>query len=412
MTEPAPGIFRYRGRRRGEIVAGRLEALSPEEVANALSGIGVTPIAIAPLRERDDVLLALRHRLRRPRVSLEDLVIFARQMHTMVRAGIPIVQALRGVSQVSHSESLQRALETVVQSVEEGQGLTASLRQHPHVFPRLFVSTLRTGEETGRLEQTFAQLASHLEADRETRRRIRAATRYPIFVLAAIAVALVILNVFALPVFTEVFSEFGAELPWATRLLIGTSELTLAHWPHLLALVVAAAVGLRLWLGTPRGRLAWDHLKLRLPVLGSILEKATLSRFARTFALCLRSGIPLVQAIDLATAVAENEHVSARLQRIRGQLQRGESLARTAEASGLFTPLVLQMFSVGEATGALDDLLYQVAEYYDRDVDYELGRIAQSLEPILLLAVGVLVLLLALGVYLPMWDLARAARGG
>jgi MSHA biogenesis protein MshG len=147
-------------------------------------------------------------------------------------------------------------------------------------------------------------------------------------------------------------------------------------------------------------------------VLGSILEKATLSRFARTFALCLRSGIPLVHAIDLATAVAENEHVSARLQRIPGQLQRGESLARTAEASGLFTPLVLQMFSVGEATGALDDLLYQVAEYYDRDVDYELGRIAQSLEPILLLGVGVLVLLLALGVYLPMWDLARAARGG
>lgn len=412
MTESGAGLFRYRGRRRGEPVAGQIEASSPEAVANELAEIGVTPIEIVPLWERDDALLVFRRWLRRSRVSPDDLVMFARQMYTMVRAGIPIVQALRGIAQVSHSESLELALEEVLQSIEEGQGLTAALQQHPHVFPRLFVSSLRMGEETGRLEETFAQLANHLEADRETRRRIRAATRYPMLVVAAMAVALVILNVFALPVFAEIFDEFGAELPWATKLLIGSSDFTMAYWPYLIVLALAATVGLRSWLGTPRGRLAWDRSKLRLPVLGSILEKATMSRFARTFALCLRSGIPVVQAMDVAAGVTENDHVSGQLQEVRAQLERGDSLSRTAEASGLFTPLVLQMLTVGEATGALDDLLYEVAEFYERDVDYELKRIAESLEPILLLGVGLLVLVLALGVYLPMWDLARAARGG
>jgi MSHA biogenesis protein MshG len=412
MTAAGAGLFRYRGRRLGEPVAGQLEAPSPETVANELLALGITPIEIVALRERDDVFRAFRHRIRSRGVPPDDLIMFTRQMYTMVRAGIPIVSALRGIGQVTHSESLAQAVQEVLLRVEAGQGLTASLQEHPKVFPRLFLSTLRMGEDTGRLEEAFGQLASHLEADRETRRRIRAATRYPTLVVVAIAVALVILNVFALPVFAEVFADFGAELPWATRLLIGTSAFTAAYWPHFLVAVLAVALGARGWLGTPSGRLWWDRFKLRAPVLGSILEKATLSRFARTFSLCLRSGVPLIQAIDIAAGVAENQHVAGRLQGVRAQLERGDSLARTAAASGLFTPLVLQMLAVGEATGALEDLLYEVAEFYERDVDYELKRIAQSIEPILLLGVGLLVLVLALGVYLPMWDLARAAGGG
>jgi MSHA biogenesis protein MshG len=396
----------------GEPVAGQLEAASPEAVANELLGLGITPIEIVAHREREDVLAALRRGFRSRRASADDLVMFTRQMYTMVRAGIPIASALRGIGQVTHSEALAEAVEEVVQRVEAGQGLTAALQEHPKVFPRLFLNTLRMGEESGRLEEAFGQLANHLEADRETRRRIRAATRYPTLVVVAIAVALVMLNIFALPVFAEVFSEFGADLPWATRLLIGTSEFSAAYWPYFLVVAVALVIGVRAWLGTPRGRLAWDRRKLRLPVLGSILEKATLSRFARTFSLCLRSGVPLIQAIDIAAGVAENDHVAERLKGVRDQLERGDSLARTAAASGLFTPLVLQMLAVGEATGALDDLLYEVAEFYERDVDYELKRISQSIEPLLLLGIGILVLVLALGVYLPMWDLARAARGG
>jgi MSHA biogenesis protein MshG len=412
MTAAGAGLFRYRGRRLGEPVAGQLEAPSPEAVANELMGLGITPIEIVALRERDDVLAAFLGRIQRRAVSSDDLIMFTRQMYTMVRAGIPIVSALRSIGQVTHSEVLAQAVEEVLQRVEAGQGLTASLGEHPKVFPKLFLSTLRMGEDTGRLEEAFGQLASHLEADRETHRRIRSATRYPTLVIVAIAVALFILSVFVLPVFTEIFAEFGSELPWATRLLIGTSEFTSAYWPHLLALALAVALGVRGWLGTPRGRLSWDRFKLRAPVLGSILEKATLSRFARTFSLCLRSGVPLIQAIDIAAGVAENEHVSEQLQGVRSQLEGGDSLSRAAAASRLFTPLVLQMLAVGEATGSLDDLLHEVAQFYERDVDYELKRITQSIEPILLLGVGLLVLVLALGVYLPMWDLARAAHGG
>lgn len=404
--------FEYRGRREGRAVSGQLEAASSEAVAVHLRSVGVIPVEITEVRTSDDALAYLRARLCRRKVDLEVLIIFSRQMYAMIRAGIPIVRAIRAIAGSGDSPALTEALDDVVESVESGRELAASLQRHADIFPSLFISTIRMGEDMGRLEEAFEQLAIYLERERSTRKRLKSATRYPLLVVAAIVVALVVLSVFVLPVFAGVFAEFGAELPWATRLLIGFSELSVKYWPYGLGVALVGAAGSRVLLTTKRGRLRWHQYKLRLPVVGSILEKATLARFGRTFALAQRSGVPLIRGLNLTARVLDNEYMSERIQFVASSIERGETLTRAAAASGLFTPLVLQMMGIGEETGSVDGLLEEVADFYDREVDYELTRLGDAIEPILIVGMGILVLLLALGVYLPMWDLAGAARGG
>jgi len=404
--------FRYRGRRRGEIIAGEFEAVSSEAVAARLAGVGIVPVEIVPVQQGGDAGDFLRAQLRSRGVSLEDLIILTRQLHATERAGLPIIKALRAIGETSHSARLAEALDDVAEGLESGLKLATALQRHPRVFSSLFVSTMQVGEETGNFERAFAQLSVYLELERETRRRIKSATRYPMLVLGAVGVALVILNVFALPVFAEIFAEFGADVPWATRVLIASSDLSQRYWPHACVATLALAIGLRLYVRTESGRLRWDRFKLRVPIVGRILEKAVLARFARTLALSLRSGVSIIHGLTVSARVVENEHVATHLHQLRQSVERGETLARSASASRLFTPLVLRMIEVGEETGALDDMLQQVADFYDDDVDYELKRLGDSIEPILIVGVGIVVLILALGVYLPMWDLAQVSRGG
>jgi len=404
--------FQYKGRRHGELVSGQFEGGSPEAVGIHLSSLGITPLEIAEVRQSDDALAFLRARLWPGKVGLAELIIFSRQMCTMIRAGISIVRGLRAIAEGARSRLLVEALREIADSLESGRELASSFQRHPRVFSNLFVSTIHTGEGTGHLEQAFAQLASYLELERSTRRQLKAAMRYPLVVIATMVVGLGILNLFVLPVFAETFAEFGAQLPWETRLLIRTSDLSVAYW-HLALLALAAVfAGVRTLLRTDRGRLVWHRYRLRLPIVGGIIEKATLARFARTFALALRSGVPLIQALSLAAGVLENDYMAEAILRLRSSVERGDTLTRAATASGMFTPLVLQMVAIGEETGALDDLLQEAADFYDQDVEYELKQVGDAIEPILIVGVGILVLVMALGVYLPLWDLSKVAHGG
>ena len=405
------GVFVYRGRRAGEPVRGRLEAASTDAVANQLASLGIIPVEIEPLRESEDVLAALRARLARRKVGSEDLIVFTRQMHTMSRAGLPILRAIRAIAETTQSTTLVEALGDVVADLESGHDLATAMGRHPEIFSQLFVNTVKMGEQTGRLEEAFAQLAAYLEVDRDTRKRIKSATRYPMVVIGGIGIAIVILNVFALPVFADIFDEFNAALPLPTRILMASSRIMRGYWYLFLGGGLGVFLGLRWWLRTESGRLRWDRRKLRLPVVGSILQRATFARFARTFALSTASGIPLLHALRVSASVVDNAWLEARLLELRDGVERGDSITRVAAASGLFPSLVLQMMSIGEETGSLDELLHEVAVYYEGEVDYALKRLSESIEPILIVCIGALVLLLALGVYLPMWDLAGAARG-
>jgi len=279
------------------------------------------------------------------------------------------------------------------------------------VFNPFYVAMVRVGELTGTLEEVFLRLFHHMDFEKFMRDQVRAATRYPTFVVAAMAIAFIIINIFVIPAFAKVYAGFKAELPVITKLLIAFSDFMVTYWPALLALLIAAVIGLRFYVGTAAGRLMWDELKMRIPVAGGIVLKATLARFARSFALAIRSGVPAVQALTMVAQTVDNGHVARRIEAMREGVERGESVLRAAMASGVFTPLVLQMVAVGEETGALDDLMTEIADMYQREVEYDLKNLAAQIEPILVVALGAMVLVLALGVFLPIWDLGNAALG-
>ena len=289
--------------------------------------------------------------------------------------------------------------------------MAVALHAHPKVFTTLFISMVSVGENTGQLDQAFRQLAGYLELERETRKRIKQATRYPLFVLIAMSVALVVINLLVIPAFAKVFEQFKADLPWPTQVLIGTSQFFQDLWWLLLLLFGGGLYAFFKWIETDAGALKWDATKLRLPIVGGIFERIALARFTRTFAMMYRAGVPLLQTLSINSASVGNKYIGQAILGMRESVERGEALTRSASASGLFTPLVLQMMAVGEETGALDDLFVEVADFYEQEVDYDLKQLADAIEPILIVAMGVMVLILALGVFLPMWELASAAKG-
>jgi MSHA biogenesis protein MshG len=241
------------------------------------------------------------------------------------------------------------------------------------------------------------------------RERVKTALRYPTFVMIAMAAAMVVVNVFVIPQFEKVFTSFHAELPLMTRILIGFSRFTVAWWPAFAAGIAGAVFGFRSWTRSTSGRLTWDRYKLRLPIAGKIVHKATMARFARSFALSLRSGVPIVQALTVVAQTSDNAYLAMRIEQMRDGVERGESILRTATNAQVFTPIVLQMIAVGEESGSLDDLMDEIAMMYEREVDYELKTLSSQIEPILITFLGVLVLVLALGIFLPIWDLGKAA---
>jgi MSHA biogenesis protein MshG len=406
-------FFQYRGRnQRGEVVKGRVEGTSAEAVATQLFNSGVTPIDIAALRS-DDVLgafTALKARLGGDRIGLIDLALFSRQMYTLLRAGVPILQALRGLRDSTSNSALADVIGAITESLDQGLDLNSALRRHSQVFSPLFVAMVQVGETTGNLPEAFLQVAEYMERDKETRERVKAATRYPMFVVIAMAVALFVINMFVIPAFAKVYAGFRIELPWATKVLLATSQFTIDYWYIVLGAAALAVVAVRIYVNTPEGRYRWHRLKLRLPVTGNIVYLATLARFARTLGIMMRAGVPLVQGMTVVSRAVDNEFIGERVVQMRDGIERGETIARTAAATALFPSLVVQMISVGEDTGAVDELMFNVADYYEREVDYSIKNISDAIQPLLIVVLGVMVLILALGVFLPMWDLVQAAR--
>ena len=406
--------FRYTGRdAQGSKVSGSRESGSADNLASELLAERITPLSIEEqaAQGNDDVLASIKELLRRKRVDLEELIIFCRQMYSLSKAGVPIIRAIGGLAESHRNPYFREVLQDVRSDLEGGQGMAVALNGHPKVFNTLFVSMISVGENTGQLDQAFRQLSVYLELERETRKRIKQATRYPLFVLSAMAVALVVINLFVIPAFSKVFAQFKAELPWATQVLIGTSQFFQDFWWLLALLFGASLYGFFKWIETDAGALKWDQIKLRLPIVGGIFERIALARFTRTFAMMYRAGVPLLQTLSINSASVGNRYIGQAILAMREGIERGEALTRTASASGLFTPLVLQMMAVGEETGALDDLFVEVADFYEQEVDYDLKQLADAIEPILIVAMGIMVLVLALGVFLPMWELGSAAKG-
>lgn len=402
--------YAYRARQKdGSEIRGALEAVSETEAARQLSETGAVPVDIRQQAEPRDVTGALRRRLGIGRPKKDDILLFTRQMYALTRAGIPTIQGLTSLAASTPNERLGEIIREVVSDLESGRDMAGALARHPHTFPTLYISMVHVGEESGRLEEALWRLFQYLEREKVTVDRIKSALRYPTVVIVAVGVAIGILTVMVIPAFAKVFSNFDMQLPWATRLILGFSEFMAVWWPGVLALLVGAYIGLRAWTRTARGRLIWDRYKLRLPVVGDILERATLARFARSFAMTSRAGVPVTQGLLSVARAVDNAYLSRKIRGMNTGIQRGDNLTRVATNSGMFTPLVLQMLALGEETGQIDDMMEEAAEFYEREVDYDIDRLSDLIQPVITVILGVMVLILALGVFLPMWDLTQIA---
>ena len=407
--------FAYRGRdATGNLAEGVLDGESSSSVADLLLGRGITPLDIRPasaetarasgggVGERMQGFFA-------EKVKDIDVMLFSRQMYTLLKAGVPLMRALAGLQESATSKPMKAVIQSIRESLDAGRELALSLAQHPTVFSTFYLSMVRVGEMTGRLEEIFLRLFHHMEFESFMRDQIKSALRYPSFVVAAMAIAIVIVNIWVIPAFAKVFQGFGAQLPLMTRLLIGFSDFMVSSWYFLAAGFVGAVVAFRYWIGTEKGSYRWDKFKLRIPIAGRIVRKATLARFARSFAMASKSGVPIVQALNTVALTVDNDYIAEKIGEMRDGVERGESVLRTALHARIFTPIVLQMIAVGEESGSLDDMMEEVADLYQREVEYEITNLSSAIEPILIVFLGVLVLILALGIFLPIWDLGKAA---
>lgn len=402
-------VFAYRGRgARGELVTGTLDAADAGAVADQLAATGITPVdihtAAVHIEARAPEWLK---KAMAPAVSLVDLMLFSRQMYTLLKAGVPILRALAGLEESATNPTLRAVIADLRTSLDAGRELSTAMRRHPQVFSNFYVSVVRVGEATGQLDESFDRLFSYLDFERDVRERIKTAMRYPVIVIVAISVAVGIVNFFVIPAFAKIFAASKVQLPLLTRILVGTSDFFVGYWPFMLGAGALGVLGFMAYKASERGRFAWDHRKLRLPIAGRIIFKATLARFARALSIATKAGVPIAQGLSVVAGVVDNAYVAKRVEEMRQGVERGDSVARTAASAGIFNQVVLQMIAVGEETGEISALLGEVADMYEREVDYEVKTLAANIEPIITVALGVLVLLLALGVFLPIWEMSN-----
>ena len=395
-------IFEYKGRSEdGLMVSGVQEAADLDAVGSALLLSKITPIEI-----KQKAAVAVAFNLFEEKVTSLDVMLFSRQMFTLLKAGIPIMRALNGIQSSVGNAKLAKVVGQLRTSLDAGRELSMAMTEHPKVFDNFYISMIRVGETTGNLDNIFARLAEHIEFERFMRGQIKSALRYPMFVMTAMAIAIVVINIMVIPQFEKVFATMHADLPFITKILIAFSSFMRNYWFVLIGMVIGAVYAFKSYISTAAGRSNWDRVKMRIPIAGKIIFKGTMARFARSFALSTRSGLPILSALRLVSQTVENDYISVKILSMSAGIERGETILRTATQTGVFNPLVLQMIAVGEESGSLDDLMQEIADMYQADVEYDVKTLGSQIEPIMIMFLGALVLVLALGVFLPIWDMS------
>lgn len=402
--------FKYTGRNQnGEQTSGVINAKSVDGVAEKLMKEHIIPIKIEKHKVKSSTSI-FKKNLFGDKLKLEDLIIFCRQMNTMIRVGIPVIDSLSYIGNSTQCGIFAKILPQIAEAISSGQTFTDALKQHPKHFPEVIVNIIAAGENSGQLERSFKQLAEYLEFENKSIKRIKSATRYPIIILAAAVIALGIINFMVIPSFAQMFSTFKTELPLPTRIMIGMSNFFVDNAIVIAIAFVGAIFGFKYAIKQPAGKYHWHHFLLKMPIFGPILKNAILGRFSRMFAMMLETGIPLIEAINLVGKTIGNSYVTTHMSSMGNNIEHGDTVTNAAKETKLFSPMIIQMMSIGEETGSMDSLLHEVATFYENEVDYDLNRLGDMLEPVLLVIMGVMVLFLALGVFLPMWDMASFAQ--
>ena len=396
--------YRYKARDPfGRFLEGQMTAGSDAEVATLLKEKKLTPFFIEPLEEKTTAGFFARFR----RFKQSDVNAFTRELYTLTKAGLTFLASLEVIGEQDSNPLVKKIVEGLLQSIQGGAGIADSLQRYPKIFSALYVNMVRAGEVSGRLEQILERLIFIGESEEKLQMRVKSALRYPTIVLGALVLAFLFLTNFIIPRFAALFAQSGVELPLPTRILLGIHDaFTRYGW---LTAIVAIASGIFLvrFLKTPAGKLLKDRALLKLPVFGSLILKSEMSRFARIMALLIQSGIPALHALEIAEGSADNQVVSGAINKIRVSVTEGTGMTQPMKESGIFPPSVVRMVRVGEETGKIDELLLRVSEYYDMQVEYTVTNLMVLIEPMLIVVLGGMVFVLALGMFLPMWNMIK-----
>jgi type II secretory pathway component PulF len=402
--------YKYKVRdREGKAVGGTIEAPTLQVAGDRLYRLGYFPIVIE--EERDALPFDLSGLWSRWKtVKTEELIFFNQQLSTLYKARIPLLTALKSLAEQSENKKLKTIVESIGREVEGGSTLFDAVAKHSNVFSPVYIHMVRAGETSGKLGESLDRFVTLAERELKTRERVNEATRYPKIVIGSLIVAFIVLIAFVIPRFAQVFASFKTSLPLPTRVMIAINHFFHDYWYFILIALLGIPFLIRHLLQTEKGRGLWDRMKIRLPIFGPIFLKIALSRFAYTFVMLNQGGIPILQTLEITSSTIDNVILSGSVQEIRRKVGEGKGLADSMKESGQFTPLILQMISVGESSGTLDEMLTRVTEYYDLEVDNGIKKLSTYIEPALTLFLGVVVLFLALAVFLPWWNMASLFR--
>ncbi|MGA1867682.1 MAG: type II secretion system F family protein [bacterium] len=402
--------FRYEAQAEdGAFTKGTIEAASSEVAYTQLEHAGYTPISLS---EKRDIPLSFDLSFNFERISTDDLIFFTKQLRTIIKSGIPFLSGLEAIEEQTENKKLKNIISTICQDVDKGNTFSASLAQHPKVFPEVYINMIQTGEVGGKLQDILDRLIFMLEFNRKTKEKLKAAMRYPMFVIFTLCTASIFLLIFVVPKFAAIFEKAKIELPLPTRIMLSMNSLVQNYWYLVLTGIAAMSIACFLYLRKESGRLTWDRLRLKIPILGPLFLKLYMSRFSKILETLLRSGIPIVNALEVVAGTLGNAYIAMKLGEIAQRISAGMGVIETFKESKTFPPLVIRMISTGVETGALDDMLAEITDYYERDIDYVMDRLSSLIEPILTVTLGIIVLFLALAIFLPWWDMLKAIKGG
>ena len=398
--------FKYRVRdKTGKAIAGTIDAPTPQVAGDQLYNLGYLPVSIEEIGEAFSLDLSdLLARFQR--VKLEELMVFSQQLSTLYKAGLPLLTGLVSLKEQTENKKLKLVLQDIGRQIEGGATLFGAMSRYPEVFPNVYINMVRAGETSGMLGESLDRFVTLSDRELGTRQKIKEATRYPKIVIAALVIAFVVLIAFVFPRFATVFARFNTPLPLPTRILIGTNTLFKNYWHMILGAFFVIPFMTMRYIKTDRGKYYWDKLKAHIPVFSPLFLKVALSRFAYTFVMLNQSGIPILQTLEITSTTVNNSDLSKSIEEIIRKIREGSSLTNAMKESGKFTSLVLQMVSVGESSGTLDQMLLRITEHYDQEVESSIKKLSTYIEPILTVFMGVFVLFLALAVFLPWWNMA------
>jgi len=400
-------LFAYKARNKfGEPLSGSMESAEAEMVAVHLRELGYFPIDV--FEKPEPLLQKWQARLRK--IKPKEMITFSRQIATLFSAHLPLTTSFEAMEKQTENPLLKEVIAQVRQDISGGSSLSDAMRKHPKVFSELYANMVRAGESSGTLDKVMGRLADLAEKEGEITAKIKSATRYPIMVLSIVPVAFIVLVTFVIPKFEGIFAQSKAGLPLPTKILVAMNHFFMDYWYILLALVIGTIIAARRYLQTEQGKKQWDLLKIRLPIIGPLVLKGSLSRFTRVFATLEASGVPIINTLTIASKTVGNRTISAVIDRVTESVKEGKGLSAPLRESDFFPPVVTQMLSIGEESGEMEGMLLKVSDYYDSEVEEAVKGLVAAIEPLLMVVLAGVALLFAMGIFLPMWSMHSALK--